>query len=103
MILVDVSAATAAPGGCSVGRPNASVVQFGRSTERDWEECVVIRRALTFGYGVVAYLAFLAVFGYTIGFLANAGVPKGVDDGPVGPAWAAILVDAGLLGLFAVQ
>lgn len=61
------------------------------------------RRILTFGYGVVAYLAFLAVFGYTIGFLANAGVPKGVDDGPAGPAWTAVLIDAGLLGLFAVQ
>lgn len=61
------------------------------------------RRILVIGYGVLAYLAFLAAFGYTIGFLANAGVPKGVDDGTTGPAWAAVLIDAGLLGLFAIQ
>jgi methanethiol S-methyltransferase len=61
------------------------------------------RRVWVFGYGVLAYLAFLGVFGYTIGFLANAVVPKGVDDGAAGPAWLAVLVDAGLLGLFAVQ
>ena len=63
----------------------------------------MIRRILTLGYGVVAYLAFLAAFSYTIGFLANVVVPKGVDDGVAGPAWLAALVDAGLLGLFAVQ
>jgi protein-S-isoprenylcysteine O-methyltransferase Ste14 len=62
-----------------------------------------MRRFLVLAYGGVAYLAFLAAFVYTIGFLANAGVPKGVDDGAVRPAWLAVLVNAGLLGLFAVQ
>ena len=61
------------------------------------------KRTLTVAYGVIAYLAFLAVFTYTIGFLAGVAVPKGVDDGTAGPAWLAILIDAGLLGLFAVQ
>ena len=61
------------------------------------------RRILALGYGVLAYLGFLAVLAYTIGFLANRGVPKGVDDGSAGPAWVAVLVDAGLLGLFAVS
>lgn len=54
-------------------------------------------------YGVVAYLSFLAVFGYALGFLANAGVPKGIDDGADGPVGLAIGVNAGLMGLFAVQ
>ncbi|HZN76956.1 MAG TPA: isoprenylcysteine carboxylmethyltransferase family protein [Micromonosporaceae bacterium] len=63
----------------------------------------MMRRIAVVGYGVVAYLAFLALLAYTIGFLAGAGVPKGVDDGPSGPAWLAVVVDAGLLGLFAVQ
>jgi methanethiol S-methyltransferase len=54
-------------------------------------------------YGVAAYAAFLAAFLYTIGFLAGAVVPKGVDDGTVHPAWQAVLVDLALLGLFAVQ
>jgi protein-S-isoprenylcysteine O-methyltransferase Ste14 len=61
------------------------------------------RRILVLGYGVIAYVAFLAAFAYTIGFLANVVVPKGVDDGTTGPAWAAVVIDAGLLGLFAVQ
>ncbi|MCW6004206.1 isoprenylcysteine carboxylmethyltransferase family protein [Micromonospora sp. CPCC 205371] len=61
------------------------------------------RRILVLGYGAVAYLLFLLVFGYTIGFLAGVGVPKGVDDGASDPAWAAVLVDAALLALFAAQ
>jgi protein-S-isoprenylcysteine O-methyltransferase Ste14 len=48
-------------------------------------------------------VSFLAAFAYAIGFLANLGVPKGVDDGQPGPAWLAVLVNAGLLGLFAGQ
>jgi methanethiol S-methyltransferase len=59
----------------------------------------MVRRA----YGIVAYVAFLAVFVYTIGFLANRFVPKGVDDGAVVDAWRAVLVDLALLGVFAVQ
>ena len=63
----------------------------------------MIRRLLAVGYGAVAYLLFLATFGYTVGFLAGAGVPKDIDDGPAGPAWMALAVDGALLGLFAVQ
>jgi len=61
------------------------------------------RRALIIVYGVVAYVAFLAVFLYTIGFVANVGVPKGIDDGVSGRTAAAVLVNAGLLTLFAIQ
>jgi protein-S-isoprenylcysteine O-methyltransferase Ste14 len=63
----------------------------------------MIRRALVLAYGAVAYVLFLATLLYTIGFLAGLGVPKGVDDGAPGPAWLAVLVNAGLLTLFAVQ
>ena len=63
----------------------------------------MFRKALTFTYGAFAYVAFLGAFLYTIGFLAGAVVPKGVDDGAVHPAWQAVLVDLALLGLFAVQ
>lgn len=63
----------------------------------------MIKRAAILGYGAVAYLLFLAVLTYTIGFLAGVGVPKGVDDGTTGPAWQALLINGGLLTLFAVQ
>ncbi len=63
----------------------------------------MVRRILVIGYGLTAYLLFLGVFVYTIGFLANAVVPRGIDDGAVGPLWIAALANAGLLGAFAVQ
>jgi len=62
-----------------------------------------LARVAALGYGAVAYILFLVAFLYTIGFLANLAVPKGIDDGVEGPAMVAVLVDAGLLGLFAVQ
>ncbi|MFA9445338.1 methanethiol S-methyltransferase [Egicoccus sp. AB-alg6-2] len=61
------------------------------------------RSVMIVGYGVLAYLVFLGAFAYTMGFLANAFVPRGIDDGAVGAVWLAVLVDAGLLGLFALQ
>jgi methanethiol S-methyltransferase len=63
----------------------------------------MLRRASTIGYGILAYLAFLAVFTYTIGFLAGAGVPKAINDGTAGATWAALGLNAALLGLFAAQ
>jgi protein-S-isoprenylcysteine O-methyltransferase Ste14 len=58
---------------------------------------------LILGYAAVAYLATLAVLGYTFGFLAGLGVPKNIDRGPH-LAWPlAVLIDAALLLLFAVQ
>jgi protein-S-isoprenylcysteine O-methyltransferase Ste14 len=63
----------------------------------------MVRRAVVLGYGVVAYVAFLGVFAYTIGFVGKVGVPKGIDDGTPGPFAVAVLVNGGLLTLFAVQ
>jgi protein-S-isoprenylcysteine O-methyltransferase Ste14 len=63
----------------------------------------MIRKALVLGYGTIVYVAFLALFAYTIGFLANVAVPKGIDDGPTVPTSTAIVIDLGLLGAFAVQ
>jgi methanethiol S-methyltransferase len=63
----------------------------------------MLRRVLVFGYGMGVYLFFLGVLVYTIGFLANVLVPRGIDEGTVGPVWTSVLIDAGLLGLFALQ
>ena len=54
-------------------------------------------------YSAIAYIAFLATFLYAIGFIEGVGVPKTIDSGVAGNAPVSILIDAALLGLFALQ
>ncbi|HEY2388917.1 MAG TPA: isoprenylcysteine carboxylmethyltransferase family protein [Candidatus Binatia bacterium] len=57
---------------------------------------------IAFGYGVVSYAVFFATFLYAMGFVGNL-VPQGMDAPPVSPLGTSLLIDLGLLGLFAVQ
>ena len=63
----------------------------------------MLRRTLVLSYGAIAYLLFLGVAVYMVGFLANALVPRGIDEGTSGSLASAVVVNAALLGLFAVQ
>jgi methanethiol S-methyltransferase len=60
-------------------------------------------RAAAFVYGLASYLIFSLSFAYTPAFLGNFLVPKTIDTGPESAPAHAILIDAILLGLFAIQ
>jgi protein-S-isoprenylcysteine O-methyltransferase Ste14 len=63
----------------------------------------MLKRVAIFIYGIVSYALFFGTFLYAIGFIGNLIVPKSIDSGRTGPLGEALLIDAGLLTLFAVQ
>jgi methanethiol S-methyltransferase len=67
------------------------------------QEVFNMGRVLAFLYGIVAYVTFFISFTYAIGFVGNFIVPKSIDSGVAGNAWTALVIDALLLTLFAVQ
>jgi protein-S-isoprenylcysteine O-methyltransferase Ste14 len=62
-----------------------------------------MRKFLVVFYGIGAYAAFLATFVYAIGFVGNFLVAKTIDSAPIRPLPYALLVDALLLLIFAIQ
>src|SRR5688572_30082739 len=63
----------------------------------------MIKRVAFFIYGVLCYIIFLATFLLAIGFIGGFGLPVTLDSPGTGSLATAILIDVGLLGLFAVQ
>lgn len=62
-----------------------------------------MKKTLVLLYGVICYALFLGTFIYAIGFIGNIFVPITIDGTPTVPMINAILTDAGLLLLFALQ
>jgi len=62
-----------------------------------------MNRILTLAYGAVSYAFFLFTYLYAIGFVGNVVVPKSLDSAATDPWLTALMIDLGLLSLFAVQ
>ena len=62
-----------------------------------------LNRSAVLGYGVVSYAAFFTTFLYAIGFVGGFLVPRSIDSAPTHSLGLALLIDAALLGLFAIQ
>ena len=60
----------------------------------------MIRKSLMLAYALLAYILAITSLAYIMGFLVDFGVPKGVSDGKSTSIWSAVLIDAGLVGLF---
>lgn len=79
--------------GCPVRPRSARVVQTGGGP----------LRVAALLYGALSYAAFLGVFLYLVGFVVDVAVPRSVDHAINGPIVSAVVIDIGLLLVFALQ
>ncbi len=62
-----------------------------------------MKKNLIFLYGIIAYILFVGNFFYAVGFMSGIIVPRHIDSAPQSSLLFSLLVDAGLLAIFALQ
>ncbi len=62
-----------------------------------------VARAAALAYGAFCYAMFLGVFLYAIGWIGDFMTPTRLDGPRTGPFWAAVVINLGLLTVFALQ
>ncbi|RUP05044.1 MAG: isoprenylcysteine carboxylmethyltransferase family protein [Mycobacterium sp.] len=62
-----------------------------------------LQRVAFVAYGALSYLLFLGAFLYLVGFVVGVAVPRTVDDAIDAPLARAVVIDLGLLLVFALQ
>ena len=62
-----------------------------------------MKKIMFLWYGIISYLAFVGTMLYAIGFVGDLVVPKTIDGAPQTSLLAAVLINASLLLLFALQ
>ena len=62
-----------------------------------------MKKVMFLVYGILAYLIFFGTFLYAVGFVMSIGVPKGINDPVIFPVKLPWLLNALLLGAFAIQ
>ena len=62
-----------------------------------------MKRTLFVVYSLISYFVFFGTFLYAVGFAANFGVPRSLDQGPSAPLGTALAIDAAVLLVFALQ
>ena len=63
----------------------------------------MLKRLLYFAYGLLAYLTCLGTLLYAVAFVGGFIVPRRLDAGPQGSLLEAVIIDCGLLTVFALQ
>lgn len=63
----------------------------------------MLSKSLILVYAGVAYVLAMANIAYIVGFLADFGVPKGINDGEVGPFWPSVAINLGLIWVFGLH
>jgi len=82
----------------SVHQANVIPAQNSVSDKRS-----ILAKSLAAIYSLVAYLAFFGTILYAIGFIGNLIVPKAIDTGIAQTSLIAIVINSGLMALFALQ